>query len=211
MADTERWVKLAPCLLLAGCLADYGDTPFACSKAAVCPEGYRCVSGVCRRAAVSPADVGTDVVGDGPSPHLDAVADAVRVADAARERDTVVADSRCDPKCAGKPCGNADGCGGTCAVGSGCSTSCGTWQAVSPGDPWDDPDPSYEGQRSCDGSAIQDFGTVSLEGACRAKCESVAATCCVRDHRAGQKSCKAFDGKVIVKSGCSGCTAASCH
>lgn len=116
----------------------------------------------------------------------------------------------CTPDCAGKACGSGDGCGGTCKIGGGCVTSCGTWQAVNPDDPWDDPDPNYDGERGCDGALVKDFGTVSLEASCRTKCEKVAATCCQRDHRSGQKSCKAYGGKVIVKSGCTGCTAASC-
>jgi hypothetical protein len=116
----------------------------------------------------------------------------------------------CTPACAGKDCGSGDGCGGTCAIGSGCTTSCATWQAVNPDDPWDDPDPNYDGERACNGSLIKDFGTVSLEASCRDKCGKVAATCCQRDHRSGHKSCKAYDGKVVVNSGCTGCTAASC-
>lgn len=116
----------------------------------------------------------------------------------------------CTPSCSGKSCGAGDGCGGTCKIGSGCSTSCGAWQAVNPNDPWDDPDPNYDGERGCGGSLVKDFGTVGLEATCRAKCEKVGAACCQRDHRAGQKSCRAYDGNVIVKGGCTGCTAASC-
>jgi len=41
---------VAACALLgAGCLPDYGEAPFACVKSQVCPEGYRCVDGLCRR------------------------------------------------------------------------------------------------------------------------------------------------------------------
>ena len=116
----------------------------------------------------------------------------------------------CTPSCAGKSCGASDGCGGTCSIGSGCSTTCATWQAANPDDPWDDSDPNYDGERKCNGSVIKDFGTVSTEAACRTKCGSVGATCCARDHRAGHKSCQAYDGKVVVMTSCTGCTAATC-
>jgi hypothetical protein len=116
----------------------------------------------------------------------------------------------CTPSCTGKSCGSSDGCGGTCSAGSGCATTCGTWQAVNPGDPWDAADPNYDGERRCNGSLIKDFGKVSTEAACRKKCAGVAATCCTRDHRGGHKSCKAYGGKVVTASGCTGCTAASC-
>ena len=116
----------------------------------------------------------------------------------------------CQPSCAGKTCGASDGCGGTCSIGSGCSTTCATWQAANPDDPWDDSDPNYDGERKCNGSVIKDFGTVSTEAACRTKCGSVGATCCARDHRAGHKSCQAYDGKVVVMTSCTGCTAATC-
>lgn len=118
--------------------------------------------------------------------------------------------NNCTPACTGKLCGAGDGCGGTCKIGSGCTTSCGAWQAVNPDDPWDDSDPNYDGERSCNGSLVKDFGRVSTQAACRAKCEKVAATCCFRDHRGDHKSCKAYNGKVVVVGGCTGCTAASC-
>jgi hypothetical protein len=50
-----HWVAaavLSAVLLLApaGCLPpDYGPAPFACRSSPTCPEGYRCVHGVCRR------------------------------------------------------------------------------------------------------------------------------------------------------------------
>ena len=116
----------------------------------------------------------------------------------------------CTPSCTGKSCGASDGCGGTCNIGSGCSTTCGTWQAANPDDPWDDADPNYDGERGCNGSLIKDFGRVTLEATCRTKCQNNGASCCARDHRADHKSCKAYDGKVVVVGGCTGCTAASC-
>lgn len=51
-----RWlVALLVCALVSACRQDYGDAPFAC-KSGVCPEGYECVSQICRRQGVLPRD-----------------------------------------------------------------------------------------------------------------------------------------------------------
>ncbi len=41
----------AAAALAAGCSPEYGEAPFACATTPVCPEGYQCVSGICRRGA----------------------------------------------------------------------------------------------------------------------------------------------------------------
>jgi hypothetical protein len=50
-----RFSLLLACALVSACQQDYGDAPFAC-KSGVCPEGYQCVSQICRRQSAPPRD-----------------------------------------------------------------------------------------------------------------------------------------------------------
>jgi hypothetical protein len=59
--------------LCSACLPEYGDAPFACSQSSLCPEGYRCVDQVCRRASAAPDARPADRP---PAPPADAARDA---------------------------------------------------------------------------------------------------------------------------------------
>jgi formylglycine-generating enzyme required for sulfatase activity len=65
-AGTPTAIAIAiACAGGAACFSpDYGTTPFTCVKSTLCPEGYACVQGVCRRAGRD-GPVGVD----GPRPE----------------------------------------------------------------------------------------------------------------------------------------------
>lgn len=106
---------LAPCVLLgASCLPDYGEIPFACAQSSACPEGYRCVSQVCRRGNV-PADARLERDGHRP----DAAVDAPKLADATLAGDLVAGDlvAKKDVKPTGWTCAQIGACFNACAPG----------------------------------------------------------------------------------------------
>jgi len=79
--------------LLAGCFnPSLGDAPFACGAGSACPDGYDCVSGVCRKPGTGPS-IDARLV-DASIVIVDAARDAAGGADAPANNDARPADAR---------------------------------------------------------------------------------------------------------------------
>ena len=95
---------------------EYPEEPFLCLQSPLCPAGYRCVEGRCRR-GLPPDARRLDLAQEELGP---------RELGVNRSREGSIGDRSadvCKPSCAGKACG-PDGCGGYCGNGNAATQGC---------------------------------------------------------------------------------------